>query len=159
MADLTAASVADVSEFFRDYYTPNNAFLCITGDFDSDQTKQWIEKYFGSLPPGPPIDRLEAWMPELDGIRRAQLEDNVELPRLYYVWHTPAQYVPGDAELDLLANVLTSGKTSRLYKALVYEQQIAQDVTCYQASQELCSTFNIEVRLAQDTRWKNWNKP
>jgi zinc protease len=145
MADLTAASVEDVSEFFRDYYTPNNAFLCITGDFDSDQTKKWIEKYFGTLPPGPPIDRLETWMPELDGIRRAQLEDNVELPRLYYVWHTPAQYVPGDAELDLLANVLTSGKTSRLYKALVYEQQIAQDVTCYQASQELCSTFNIEV--------------
>lgn len=145
MADLTAASVEDVSEFFRGFYLPNNASLCITGDFDPEQTQAWVEKYFGSIPPGPPIDRLESWIPDLNGIRRARIEDNVELSRLYYVWHTPQQYAPGDAELDLLASILTSGKTSRLYQALVYEQQIAQDVSSYQASQELSSTFNIEV--------------
>ena len=156
MADLSAASVEDVSEFFRTYYTPNNASLCITGDFDPVQVKKWIEQYFGSIPPGPAIDRLKSWVPELDGVRRALVEDNVELPRLYYVWHSPAQYQPGDAEMDLLANILTSGKTSRLYQALVYEKQIAQDVSAYQASQELGSTFNIEVTAAQGIRWKNW---
>jgi zinc protease len=145
MTDLNAASIEDISEFFRTYYTPNNASLCITGDFNSEQAKKWVEKYFGSIPPGPPIDRLKSWNPELDGVRRVQIEDNVELPRLYFVWHTPAQYDPGDAEFDLLANILASGKTSRLYKALVYEQQIAQDVACYQASQELSSTFNVEI--------------
>ncbi len=145
MADLSAASIEDVSEFFRTYYAPNNASLCIAGDFKPEEVKQLIEKYFAAIPSGPPVDRLTSWVPRLDGVRRASAEDNVNLPRVYMIWHTPARYKPGDAEFDLISSVLGSGKTSRLYKSLVYEKQIAQDVTVYQQSNELGSTFNIEV--------------
>ena len=145
MADLTAASLDDVSEFFRMYYAPNNASLCVAGDFDPAQAKQWIEKYFGPLPPGPSIDRVESWIPRLDGIRRVNVEDNVNLARLYMSWHSPAHYKPGDAEFDLLANILSDGKSSRLYKSLVYEKQLAQDVDATQDSNELGSTFTIIV--------------
>ncbi len=145
MTDLSAATVEDVSDFFRTYYAPNNASLCIAGDFDPAQAKAWVEKYFGTIPPGPTIDRLTSWVPILTDIRRAKLEDNVSLPRLYISWPTPANYAPGDAELDLLASVLTTGKSSRLFKELVYDKQIAQDVGAYQYSRELSSTFNIIV--------------
>src|SRR3990172_1975773 len=122
MADLSAASLEDVSEFFRTYYTPNNASLCIAGDFKPEEAKRLVEKYFGPIPAGPPVDRLETWIPKLEGMRRLVSEDNVNLPRLYYTWHTPALYAPGDAEFDLLASILTSGKTSRLFKTLVYDK-------------------------------------
>ncbi len=145
MRDLAAASIEDVTEFFHKYYTPNNASLCIAGDFDPAVAKQLVEKYFANLPPGPPIERMTGWVPELDGVKREVAEDDVELARLDYVWHTPAFYAPGDAEFDLFANILSTGKTSRLYKALVYEQQIAQNVVAYQSSRELCSTFHIQV--------------
>ena len=145
MEDLSAASLEDVSEFFKAYYTPNNASLSIVGDFDPALAKELVEKYFGSLPPGPPVERLSAWIPKLDGVKRVVAEDNVNLPRLYYNWHTPASYAPGDAEFGLLGNILTSGKTSRLHRKLVYEMQIAQDVTAYQSSCELGSTFGIVV--------------
>jgi zinc protease len=143
MDDLSAASLEDVSEFFKLYYAPNNASLCITGDFDPAQAKELVEKYFGPIPPGAPVDRIETWVPQLTEVKRFSAEDNVSLPRLYVEWHTPAYYAPGDAELDLIANILSSGKNSRLYKTLVYEKQIAQEVWSYQASSEISSTFNI----------------
>jgi len=143
MEDLSAASLDDVKDFFKSYYTPNNASLCIAGDFDPAVAKKMVEKYFATIPAGPPVDRVHAWIPKIDGVRRGSAEDNVNLPRVYYAWNTPAGYTPGDAELDLLANVLASGKTSRLYKALVYDKQIAQDVSAYQSSSEVCGSFNI----------------
>ncbi len=145
MEDLSAASMEDIQEFFKLYYAPNNASLCITGDFDTEEAKALVEKYFGSITPGKTIDRMESWTPRLDGVKHAVAEDAVTLPRLYMQWHTPAHYTPGDAEFDLLANILGSGKTSRLYKELVYERQIAQDVSVSQNSNELCSVFNVEV--------------
>lgn len=145
MEDLSAASLEDVHAFNRKYYSPNNASLCIAGDFDPEQAKAWVEKYFGALPPGPPVDRLEAWVPTLEHEIRASMKDEVRLPRLYMAWHTPPYYAPGDAEFDLLASVLAGGKSSRLYKELVYDKQIAQDVTAYQASREIGSTFHIFV--------------
>jgi len=145
MDDLSAASMDDVQDFFRSYYTSNNASLCIAGDIDPAAAKKLVEKYFGPIPPGPAINRLSAWIPALDGVKRMVAEDNVNLPRVYVMWHTPAFYAPGDAEFDLLANILASGKNSRLYKSLVYESQIAQDVNAYQASKELGSVFNIVV--------------
>lgn len=145
MADLSAASLEDVSEFFRTYYAPNNASLCIAGDFQPAEAKKLVEKYFASIPAGPPVDRLESWKPELEGVRRAVLQDQVSLPRLFMVWHSPAWYTPGDAEMDILAGILTLGKTSRLYKALVYDQQIAQDVYAAQFSQEIGSAFLIQA--------------
>lgn len=143
--DLTAASLEDVKDFFRTYYTPSNASLCITGDFETAKGKALVQKYFGSIPPGPAVERLKNWPVSFDGEKRVTVPDRVSLPRLYYVWHTPPFYAPGDAELDLLANILTSGKTSRLYKSLVYDRQIAQDVTAFQASRQMGSEFRIMV--------------
>jgi zinc protease len=145
MEDLSAASLDDVKEFFRTYYSPSNASLCIAGDFDPLQAKALVEKHFAPLPAGPAIDRMQTWVPQLEGVKRYVAQDRVSLPRLYMVWTTPAQFTPGDAELDLFANALASGKSSRFYKTLVYEKQIAQDVSAYQSSGELCGTFNIEV--------------
>ncbi|MGH9857476.1 MAG: M16 family metallopeptidase, partial [Acidobacteriota bacterium] len=87
MADLSAASLEDVSDFFRTYYAPNNASLCIAGDFQPAEAKKLVEKYFASIPAGPPVDRLQAWRPQLEGVRRATLEDQVSLPRVFMVWH------------------------------------------------------------------------
>jgi zinc protease len=145
MEDLAAATLDDVSQFFRTYYTPSNASLCIAGDFDPRIAKALVEKYFASIPPGPPIERPSAWTPRLDRVRRVTAEDNVTLPRVYMAWHSPAVYAPGDAEMDLAALALGRGKTSRLYKALVYEQQIAQDVSVTQYSREIAGCFVIEV--------------
>ena len=148
MDDLSAASVEDVSEFFSLYYAPNNASLCVAGDFDPAEAKAWIARYFGTIPPGRPVERLTAWQPKLDCERRAVAEDNVELPRLYMSWHSPAYYAPGDAECDLLGTILTGGKTSRLYRRLVYELRIAQDVRANQASRELGGVFGIRATAA-----------
>jgi zinc protease len=148
MEDLSAASREDVSDFFRMYYAPNNASLCVAGDFDPAQVKEWIAKYFGPVPPGRPVDRLESWIPRLEGERRMLAEDAVELPRLYMQWHSPGWYQPGDAEYDLLADIVASGKTSRLYKALVYEKRIAQDIFASQSSREMSGVFAITATAA-----------
>ncbi|MEW5807220.1 MAG: pitrilysin family protein [Acidobacteriota bacterium] len=141
--DLTNASMEDVQEFFKQYYAPNNASLVIAGDFDPAQAKDLVEKYFTSIPPGPPITRLTTWVPELKETRKIIMEDRVSLPRIYMAWHTPPMYLPDDAELDILASILSSGKTSRLYKELVYDKQIAQEVWAYQDSREIGSNFRI----------------
>lgn len=143
--DLSAATLDDVKEFFRLYYAPNNASLVVAGDFDPTSVRGLVEKYFGSIPPGPPIDRLMKWSPVIEKPREVVAEDDVTLPRIYYAWHSPAHYAPGDAELDLLSSILTGGKTSRLYKSLVYDQQIAQDVSASQNSQVLGSYYEITV--------------
>ncbi len=147
LEDLSAATMDDVKEFFRQYYTPNNASLCIAGDFDPAVAKRMVDKHFASLPPGPPVSRLVRWMPELRSEKRAVVQDKIELSRLYMAWHTPARYAAGDAGFDLLADILADGKTSRLYRALVYEQEIAQDIAAFQNSRSLGSTFLIVATL------------
>ncbi len=128
MADLSAASLEDVKEFFRLYYTPNNASLVVAGEFDKRRMKDWIGKYFGDIDHGAPIDKLEIQHPTLSEDRRETMEDRVQLARLYLYWHSTPLTGSDDATLDILADVLTGGKNSRLYKALVYEKQIAQSV-------------------------------
>ncbi|MGD8396747.1 MAG: pitrilysin family protein [Candidatus Eiseniibacteriota bacterium] len=145
LEDIGAATAEDVSEFFRLYYAPNNASLAIAGDFDPAAARRLVEQYFGSIPPGHPVERMEAWVPVLDGVRRVRIEDQIELPRLYMVWPTPGWYEPGDAEADLLVHILAGGKQSRLYRSLVYEQQIAQDVDASQDSRELCGVFYLQA--------------
>lgn len=145
MDDLTAASFEDVVDFFKKYYVPNNASLVVAGDIDPVTTKGQIEKWFSDVPRGaavPPMDNPAAYLTEE---KRLLLEDNVQLPRLYLAWHSPAVLTAGDAELDVLANVLAGGKNARLYKRLVYDMQIAQDVSAFQASSELTSSFQIIV--------------
>lgn len=148
MADLSAATLGEVSDFFGRYYAPNNASLCVVGDFDPEQTRQWIEAYFGSIPAGPPLVRVTRWTPSLDGEKRAVAEDAVALPRLYMAWHTPPYYAPGDAEFDLLGKILTGSKTARLHRRLVFETGVAQDVTAFQSSRELGGVFELRATVA-----------
>ena len=143
MADLTAASHDDVVAFFKKYYVPNNATLVIAGDIDLDKTQALVDKWFGPIPAGSPVEPIAPPPALLTGVKKETLRDRVQLPRLYLAWLTPRQFAPGDAALDLVSSVLTGGKNSRLYKRLVYELQIAQDVEAYQASEALGSSFQI----------------
>ena len=146
MEDLTAASYSDVVEFFKSYYAPANASLVVAGDIDPAATRSLIEKWFGDVK-GAAAEIPRAASPPvlLTGITRKTIQDRVQLPRLYVSWPTPAHFHPGDAELDVVAYVLAGGKNSRLYKRLVYELQIAQDVTAFQYSGALASQFQIVV--------------
>jgi zinc protease len=143
MEDLTAASVEDVKAFFRTYYAPGNATLVIAGDFDRAKTKQLIEQYFGPIPPGEPIVRRPVPDARLTSAKRIAMEAKIQQPQLYVFYPTPANFTAGDRELDLLGTVLAGGKSSRLYKRLVYDMKIAQSVTAGQQSQLLASSFEI----------------
>jgi zinc protease len=146
MDDLTAASYEDVVEFFKKYYQPANASLVIAGDIDPVKTRAMVERWFSDVKAGtgpvPPIEHPQAY---LASVRRKTIQDRVQLPRLYISWLTPAHLTPGDAELDVVAQILAGGKNSRLYKRLVYDLQIAQDVSAFQASAALGSQFQVIV--------------
>jgi zinc protease len=143
MEDLSAASHDDVAQFFKTYYVPNNASLVIAGDIDLAETRRLVEKWFAEVPRGPDPPPIAAPPAELAGVKKETMTDRVQLPRLYLAWHTPAALAPGDATLDIVSNLLTGGKNSRLYKRLVYDMQIAQDVNAFQQSQSLSSVYNI----------------
>lgn len=144
-ADIEAADLDDVREFFRQYYTPNNASIAIVGDFDPTTAKRMVEKYFGPIPSGPPVPPVTAKTLPITGEKRFTATDQIELPRVYMLWLTPPYFEPGDAEADMLAHVLGSGKSSRLYKKLVYEMQIAQDVDAQRYPVKLGSTFYLQA--------------
>ena len=146
--DLRAASIDDVRTFFRTYYHPANASVAIAGDIDPDRAVAMAEHYFGEIPGGAQVPKVTVGMPRLPSEVRLLLEDRVELPRLYLAWHTPALFAEGDAELDLISDVLTHGKTSRLYRALVYDKRIATEVAASQNSREMSSFFQIVATAA-----------
>jgi zinc protease len=141
--DLTAASREDVSDFFRRFYTPNNASLVIAGDINPAEARALVEKYFGTLKRGPEVQKVTPPRPIIEKEKRVTMEDRVSLPRVYMAWHTEPQYSSNDAPLDQLAFILAGGKGSRLYKSLVYEKQIAQDVSAFHPSRELAGQFQI----------------
>ena len=143
--DIQAAQLGDVRSFFRKYYAPNNASLAIVGDIDKAATKRLVEKYFGPLERGPAVEKPSVTTPPITSERRAVITDRVELPRVTMAWLSPAIYTPGDADADVVASTLGGGKSSRLYKALVYDKQIAQNVSAYQYSLMLTSVFIIEA--------------
>jgi zinc protease len=138
--DIRAMQFEDVQEFFRTYYHPANASLVLAGDIDAERAFELADAYFGDIPAGQKPGRVRADA-ALNHERRLMLEDRVELPRIYMAWHSPAMFAPGDAEMDLLADLLANGKTSRLYRTLVYERRIAVDVSAYQSSREIGSFF------------------
>src|SRR5262245_14144930 len=147
--DIRAAHIDDVRAFFQRYYHPRNSSLAMAGDIDPEEGVALAERYFAEVPSGVKPDRVTvpaAVTPREDV--RMVLEDRVELPRLYLAWHSPALFADGDAELDLVAEVLSSGKTSRLYRALVYEQRIATEVAASQNSREAGSFFQIVATAA-----------
>ena len=143
MEDLTAASQQDVVDFFRKYYAPNNASLVIAGDIDFDRTSALVEKWFADVPAGAPVEPIAPPAAVLAGVTKKTMTDRVRLARVYLGWLTPAHFAPGDAALDVASSVLAGGKNSRLYKRLVYDTQVAQDVSAFQQSGSLGSQFMI----------------
>jgi zinc protease len=144
-ADIQAAKLEDVRDFFRRYYAPNNASLCIVGDIDFARTKALVEKYFATIQRGPAVPPLRVTTPPITSERRQVVTDKVELPRVYIAWITAPIYKPGDADCNVAARILAGGKASRLYKSLVYEKQIAQSVSAMQQSLMLGSVFQIQA--------------
>jgi len=143
MDHLSAASYEDVANFFRRYYAPNNASLVIAGDIDMPQARTLAEKWFADVPAGGAVPALQASPPRVSAQKRLRLEDRVQLPRLYMTWVSPAGYAADDAAMLVLSQILTGGKNSRLYKRLVYEQQIADDVGSFQRGLKLNGEFRI----------------
>ena len=147
--DIRAARLDDVKAFFQTYYRPRNASLALAGDIDTDKALALATDYFGPLDSGtdpPPV--VFAPPPAIASEVRLSLEDRVELPRLYIAWHSPALFAADDAELDLVGEVLASGKTSRLYRTLVYEQRMATEIAASQNSREIGGYFQIVATAA-----------
>lgn len=140
--DLRAATLEDVRRFFETYYHPGNASLTLAGDIETARALDLAEEYFGDIPRGPAVSPVSHGRPTMAGASLL-LEDRVELPRLYLSWHSPAMFETGDAALDLAADVLAHGKTSRLYERLVYERRVATDVSAYQHSREMSGVFQV----------------
>jgi len=147
IADLHAVQLEEVQAFFRRYYHPANASLAIAGDIDRDEALALARAYFGDIEPGPRADPIVA-AAELERDTRLMLEDRVELPRLYMSWLSPPMFATDDAELDLASDLLANGKTSRLYRRLVFEERIATDVSAGQNSREIAGFFQISATAA-----------
>jgi len=145
MEDLTAASYEDVVQFFKTWYGPNNTSLVVAGDIEPADARRKVEKWFSDVPRGAPVPPIAAPPAVLTSEKRLTLEDHVQLPRLYLAWLSPQLFAPGDEAMNVLARVLASGKNSRLYKRLVYDLQIAQDVSASQNSGPLGSAFILIV--------------
>ncbi len=143
MADLDAATEDEIKSFFARYYAPNNATVVIAGDIDVAVTKGLVEKYFGPIPPGPSVKRRPTPIVAPQGERRIAMEAKINVPTGMMVWSTPAFFAAGDADLDVVGRILAGGKTSRLYRRLVYDLKIAQSVGAGQGSQLLGSQFSI----------------
>lgn len=152
--DLNAASVDDVKEWFETWYGAANATLVIAGDVDPVEIRQKVEKYFGDVPPGPVLKRQQTWVAKMSGEHRAMIQDRVPQPRLYKTWNIPGVTTRDFALLDLASDVLASGKNSRLYKRLVYTDQIATDVSAGLGPFEIGSQFQITATAKPDVELK-----
>jgi zinc protease len=147
IADLEAVQLDEVHAFFRRYYHPANASIALAGDIDPADALALVDQYFGDIDPGDAVDPVRAGA-RLDGDVRIQFEDRVELPRLYLAWLTPAMFAEGDADLDLATDLLANGKTSRLYRRLVFEERLATDVSASQNSREIAGYAQITATAA-----------
>lgn len=145
MDDLSAASLDDVKDFFKTYYTPNNCTLTLSGDFDPTTAKELIKKYFGPFPAGPTIDRMKNNIPRLDNDKLVVATDRVPQARIYLCYPSIPMYDKEEAPLDYAAFVLGSGKNSRLYKKLVRELELASSVSVNNSCQEIAGMFIIDV--------------
>src|SRR5215216_481142 len=145
MTDLSAASEEDVKAFFRLYYAPNNATLAVVGDFDPKQAKEWIQKYFGDLPQGKPVERPSVALGKLEAGKRLVYEDRVQVPRLYMQWPTVGFKNDDDYALSVMSSILSGSRTARLTKALVYDSQLASQIFGFQNSAEDVGVFQVTV--------------
>ncbi len=145
MKDLDAASLSDVQEWFKTYYGPNNVTVVIAGDITPEVAREKVEKYYGDIPAGPPIAKQEAWIAKRTGTHRGWVQDRVPQARLYRIWNVPQFGSPEEAQLDLAAQVLGQGKTSRLYKRLVYKDQIATSANADDDTNEIGGQFDFTL--------------
>lgn len=145
MADLNAASMDDVKEWFKTYYGPSNVVICLAGDIDAKTAKEKVEKYFGNIPPGPPVGHQETWIAKMTGMHRGVVQDRVPQARIYKVWNVPPDGTPDGDYLDLVSDVLSSGKSSRFYKRLVYDDQIATNANAFVDLREIAGQFRIQA--------------
>jgi len=145
MEDLNAAALDDVKDWFKTYYGAANAVIVVAGDIDAATAKAKVEKYFGDIPSGPPVARHDAWIAPMTETHRQQVQDRVPQARLYKVWNIPERGAAEHDYLNLVSDVLGSGKNSRLYKRLVYDDQICTNVAAYIDAREISSQFYIEA--------------
>lgn len=150
MDDLSAASLEDVESFFRRYYAPNNAVVVVAGDVRADEVRRIAERFFGWIPRGEEVRRPEIPVPTLAETRYITLEDQVTLPQVNLIWRTPPAYADDEAALNALASILAGGKTSRLFKRLVYDEQIAQDVGAFNWSKLLSGDMMMRLTARAD---------
>ena len=154
MKDLDAASMDDVKEWFRTYYGPSNVVLVLAGDIDLKTAQEKVQKYYGDIPSGPPVAHHEVWIAKMTGTHRQKVQDRVPQARIYKVWNMP-QYGSAEADyLDLVSDVLSSGKSSRFYKRLVYDDQIATDANAFVQLAEIGGQFRVQAtaRPEQDLK-------
>ena len=145
MADLDAASMNDVQEWFKTYYGPSNVVIVIAGDIDVKAAREKVTKYFGDIPAGPPVAHQEVWIAKMSGTHRQIVQDRVPQARIYRVWNIP-EYGSADADyLDLVSDCLSAGKSSRFYKRLVYDDQIATDAAASVDLREIGGQFVIRA--------------
>lgn len=137
MEDLNAASLEDVKEWFRTYYGPANATLVIAGDVNTDSVRQKVERYFGDIPSGPPVTVQREWVAKMTGEHRQRMEDRVPQARIYKVWNVPGHGSADATLLGLATRILGQGKSSRLYKRLVYRDRLATDVAAFLDAREI----------------------
>jgi zinc protease len=143
MEDLEAASLEDVQEWFREYYGAANAVLVIAGDVEPQQVLERAKHYFGHIPAGPPLTKQDVWIPDVKGVHRQVMQDRVPQARVYKIWQMPEIGHPEATNLDLVAGILSEGKTSRLYKRLVFDDQIASDVAAFAFPLEISGLFGV----------------
>ena len=144
-ADVEAARLLDVRDFFQHYYTPNNASLAIVGDFDAATIKEKVAKFFAPIPKGPAVEKVNVDTPAIASERRQTVTDTVQLPRLSVAWLAPEAFHSGDSNADMFMNILGQGKISRLYQKLVYETQVAQSVSCNDQNLMVTSIASCDI--------------
>ena len=150
MEDLEAASLEDVHEWFKQYYGAANAVIVVAGDVDPEHVKARVEHFFGAIPPGPPLTKQDIWIPDLVGTHRQVMQDRVPQARLYKIWMMPELGNVEADHLDLVAGILSEGKTSRLYKRLVHDDRIASDVTAFAFPMEIAGLFGVIATAMPD---------
>src|SRR6266545_2112102 len=141
--DLEAATVEDVTAFYKKWYVPSNATLVLAGDVESAEARKLVDKWFGGFPGTRKPLHLMPPIPTIERSRREVADPFARLRRIEYAWHSPAMFAAGDAELDIVADALGAPGTGRLYKILVHEKQLAQSVSTFQASQQFSSFFEV----------------
>ncbi|UCH66766.1 MAG: insulinase family protein [Ignavibacterium sp.] len=151
LEDLRAASLADVHEFYKKWYGPNNATLVIAGDFETEKAKEWVEKYFGEIESSEEVEALNPMQVILNESKRAYYEDSfAESPEINIIYPTIQQFTKDSYALDFLGELIAGNKKAPIYKVVVEEKKLAPSVSAYQESEEIAGTFRIRIRAFPD---------